>query len=85
MAAENEELVSSIDEQVNKVLSEGGDVIVLLTSFAERMNDVWKIMHTTTEDELNLYCQRYKGFYYLMKVLEEMALGISEGKISVPR
>lgn len=85
MVADQEDLVRSIDEQVNKVLSEGGDVIVLLTSFAERMNDVWKVMHATTEDDLNAYCQRYKGFYYLMKVLEDMALGISEGKITVPR
>lgn len=85
MTAGQEDLVNSIDEQVNKVFLDGGDVVVLLASFAERMNDVWEIMHTTTEDELNSYCQRYKGFYYLMKVLEELALDISEGKISVPR
>ena len=45
MAAEHEVLVNSIDEQVNKILSEGGDEIALLTSFADRMNnDVWKVM-----------------------------------------
>ncbi len=86
MAAEHEVLVNSIDEQVNKILSEGGDEIALLTSFADRMNnDVWKVMRETTKGELDLYCQKYKGFYYLMKLLEKLALGISEGKIPVPR
>jgi len=80
---EHEQIIVSINDRVNEILLNGGDHEALLVSLAGNMDDVWKIIKAAKEDELNLYCQQYSGFYCFMRLLEELAVGLSTGKISV--
>ena len=48
------------------------------------MESLKKIMDSSTQKELNTYCQEYNGFYRFMKLLEKLAVAISKGDISVP-
>ena len=85
ITAEHEKLIIYIDEQANKILSKDGDNVELLISLADIMDDFGKVLKASTQGDLDIYAQRYDGFYCFMKVLEELALGLSQGRISVPK
>ena len=48
------------------------------------MDDIKKIIDSCPQDQLDIYTQKYKGFYRFMKILENLAAGIADGTISVP-
>ena len=72
-----------IDMQVKQIMHDGGDEALLL-SLCDFMEDFKKIMDACSNKELDGYCKEYDGFYYLAKLLENTARGISDGTISVP-
>lgn len=84
LTSEHEQLIVYIDKKINEILSNNGDDKAVMLSVASVMKDLKKIMDSTTEHQMNLYCQQYEGFYYFMKLLEDLALGISNGSIPVP-
>ena len=73
-------IIIYIDNKVNDILSKGGSNQLLLSLLGDIMGDLKKVLDTATIEELELYSQKYKGFYCFMKGLEELALGISQGK-----
>ncbi len=75
--------IASIDQQVNKILATGGQEALLL-NLRELMDDVWPIIRAK-EIDLDGFCKEYKGFYQLMKMLENLAHGIQSGEIEVPK
>ena len=72
-----------IDAQVKQIIRDGGDEVLLLSLY-DFMGDFKKIMDACSNKELDEYCKKYDGFYYLAQLLENMARGISDGTISVP-
>ena len=48
------------------------------------MDDVKNIIDSCPQEQLNIYTQKYKGFYRFMKILESLAAGLADGTISVP-
>ena len=81
-AAQKQRLID-IDMQVKQIIRDGGDEALLL-SLCDFMEDFKKIMYACSNKELDEYCKEYEGFYYLAKLLEDMARGIADGTISVP-
>ena len=75
-------LAGKIEKHVNKIISRGGGDEDLLASMADHMGTYKRIMDNSTEDELHELCQRYDGFYRFAKLLEMIAQGIQDGKIS---
>lgn len=71
--------IAELDNKAKQILQHSGDE-ALLMSLCDKMHKIKDIMDSSTHHELNLYCQRYEGFYHYMKLLEKMALGISQGK-----
>jgi len=53
----------------------------LMLSLNGEMEKIKDIMDSGSDGELDMYCQRYSGFYQYIKLLEEMALAISEGEL----
>jgi hypothetical protein len=84
LTAKQEQLIIYINQQVNKIVSNGGDDVAILISLAGIMKDLKKILDSANKHELEIYTQKYNGFYHFMKVLETLAVGIADGSIPVP-
>ena len=54
----------------------------LMLSLLDEMDKIRDIMDSESDDELDMYCQRYSGFYQYMKLLEEVAVAISKGELN---
>lgn len=50
----------------------------------EFMPGIQKLLDSGTKEELDAYAQKYEGFYYYMRVLENLAQDISSGAILAP-
>ncbi len=78
------QLIIDIDKRANRILKNGGSDEELLTSLYDVMGDLKEIIDLSAKNELDAYCQKYDGFYRYMKLLENLAAGITNGTISVP-
>jgi hypothetical protein len=75
------QLAERINTWVNNV---GGDT-EMLQGMADYMAAFKQIMDTTTSQEMDMLCTRYDGFYRFAKLLEDIAKGIQNGTIQVPK
>lgn len=75
--------IVEIDTQVNNILAKGG-MEALLLNLADLMPTVKMIMDNYKGSQFDAICLKYKGFYQLMKLLEDLAYGIQNGDIKVP-
>lgn len=82
--AKQKQLIITIDNQVNKVLSNGGNDQEIVGSLHDIMGDIKKLMISSTHTEIDNLCEKHYGFYRFIKVLESLEEGISHGTISVP-
>jgi hypothetical protein len=53
----------------------------LLMLLANHMHEIGDILNTSEENELNLYCEQYDGFFQCMNLLERLAMAIEDGTI----
>jgi len=81
----NIKLVEKIDRFVKGVYEKGGNDEDLLMGIAPYMDDFKKVMDNSSKSEMTAYYNRYDGFYGFTKLLEDMAKGIKEGRIDVPK
>lgn len=70
--------IAALDNEAKRIIKQGGQE-ALLMSLSKIMPTLKDIMDSATKDELNQYCEQYDGFYQYMKLLENMARGISQG------
>ena len=75
--SQNETTVNQIHTRVLDIVRKGGDDRALLLLFSDVENELEKVFASSTEVTLNLYCQKYEGFYQLMRALQRIAHGIS--------
>ena len=78
LTATQKDFIILMDKEA-KQLSTHGDEEALLMSLAHKMHQIKDIMNSSSNGELDSYCQRYHGFYQYMKLLEKMALASSQG------
>ena len=79
-------LASALDSHVHRITAGGEmDDLVLLVAMSEYMDSFKQVIDCSTEEEMDLLCDRYPGFYRFGKVLERLAEGISSGRITVPK
>ena len=83
LASEREHIVIEIDQRITEIISNNGDYAEVLISLSDRMDEIKRLMDSAPEEEMDMYCEKYDGFYLFMTLLEDMASAISEGKISV--
>lgn len=70
--------IRQMDCKAKKILKYGGQE-ELLMSLCNKMEAIKKIMDSSSENELNNYCDKYDGFYAYMKLLEQLAQGCANG------
>jgi hypothetical protein len=80
----NEELIIKINKKVNNLAARNADDTTIMMETFKFMDDIKKIIDSCPQDQLDIYTQKYKGFYRFMKILENLAAGIADGTISVP-
>lgn len=73
------EFIISLDKEAKEILKNGGGQEELLVSLSNRIFEIKGIMDSSTHDELDYYCAQYDGFYYYMKLMEQLAKGCSDG------
>lgn len=79
LTATQKQMIARIDNQAKQILRLGGSEEALLMSFSHQMEEIKKIIEAASENELNVYCDLYDGFYRCMELLERLALGASRG------
>ena len=84
LTTEQKQTLISIDQRANQILLAGGNEEDLLKAMHFIMNDLKKIIGASTHNELNAYCQKYNGFYRFMKLMEKLAVAISNGTPLMP-
>lgn len=77
-------IVSMIDNWVQGILSRGGGDEEILVEMVDYMEGFKYLMDTLDQGEIDILCDRYDGFYYFAKFLENIAEGIAAGEIEVP-
>ncbi len=83
--AEQIQLATLINTQVNQYPDTTLGTEQLLTTIYDFMDDFKCIMDSTTGVQMDYLCQQYPGLYRLAKLLESLAQGISTGAIDVPK
>lgn len=79
LSEQQNQLIEDIDSRVNRILSKNGcerDILKPLSGI--KVDDFKIILQAYEKEKLVLHCQRYKGFYQLIKLLEEIALRLSK-------
>jgi len=78
-------LAVTIDRHVNKVIASGGGDKELLESMYDQMGTFRQVLDTCSGEEIDILCQQYEGFCRFAKLLENLAQGIVDGTVSVPK
>jgi hypothetical protein len=83
--ADSLKLVKLIDKHVNKFPDNEAGNTQLLTTIYDYMASFKRVMDSKTPAQMDYLTKEYGGFYRFAKLLEQMARGISNGTIQVPR
>ena len=75
------DLIATIDKKVKDILANNGNDEKILVELFEQMPSVHMLITTAHNKTLDMYLQEYEGFYYYMKLLENMAQGIADSTI----
>jgi hypothetical protein len=76
--------IIDFDKRMKVHIANNSSDEMILASMFEEMPKIKKIMDNSNPEEMNKLCEEYDGFYYYMKLLENLATGISKGDIVVP-
>ena len=78
-------LAVTIDKHVNKIIADGGGDEQLLASMYDQMSSFKQLIDTCSSEEMDILCQKYDGFYRFAKLLENLAGGIANKTVSIPK
>jgi len=85
LTMEQDRLARTIDTHVQRITVNEGTDEDLLVSLYNHMTAFKQLLDTTTEDDMALLLEYYPGFYRFAKLLEQLAEGIADGRIPVPK
>lgn len=76
---EQKEKIVEIDRCVKLVLLKNGSDTMLIMSMPDILGkDFDKILAAAEEEGLDFYCKQYSGFHKMMKILNTLAIEISD-------
>jgi hypothetical protein len=77
-------LAQTIDRWVHSIEQRGGGDAEILEGTSAYLPTLKHLMDVSTQDEMDLLCTLYPGFYRFGKLVELIAQGLHDGTISVP-
>ena len=78
LTASQKQFIVQLDNQAKQILQHGNEEALLMT-ICNKMNKIKDLLDSAKNNELNLYCEQYDGFYRYMNLLERLAIGTSQG------
>ena len=86
LSAEQIDLIFFIDQKVRNIISNGGNEISIMIELLDEMPRIKTlIIDSADKEEIDKYCDSHEGFYQYMKILENTANAIADGRIQVPK
>ena len=79
------ELAGAIDAYVQQIAANGGGDEEILHTMSDYMEPFKQLLDMSSKQDMDLLCRQYAGFYRFAQLLEQMAQGIADGTIIVPR
>ncbi len=83
-----EETIIQVDKMVKFMMDSTGERETIYTTILIKGHDympkIMEIIESSDDGEMDKYAETYTGFYLYMKLLEHLAQGIQDGKITVP-
>jgi hypothetical protein len=79
--AKQKRLAQTIDEWAKTI----GSNERILKRMHQQMKTFKELLDTTTHEQMDFLCDTYPDFYRFAKLLEQLAKGIHDGTIQVPR
>ena len=76
---EQTDFILKLDNDGKRIFNSGGDTAIL-DSLPPVMMKIKDILDSAEKSELDMYCEKYDGFYRYMKMLEQLANGINQSK-----
>ncbi len=70
--------IVELNDIAKNILRHGGQE-ELLMSLPNKMNKIKKLLDYSSKNELDLYCEKYDGFYQYMILLESLASATADG------
>ncbi len=77
--------ISEIDAEVKSILENHGTEENILVSLLPKMPTLMELIKASHTKEMEMYFDEYEGFFYSIKILENLAQNIANGTIKVPR
>ena len=81
LSEEKRYLAGTINEYVNVVVAKGGGDEQILQNMYDHMANFKMLMDTCSGQEMGMLCQQYSGFYRFVKLMEDLAKAIADGRI----
>ena len=78
------QLVEKIDRWVLGIIQKGGGDEQILEEMPAYTDTFRQLMGRCSSVEMNLFIQRYEGFYRFTQLLERLAQGIADGTVKTP-
>jgi hypothetical protein len=82
ITSKQKKVILAVDKKVKQLIANGATHEKILVQMIEHMPTIKTIISSTDREELDFYCQEFTGFYSYMKILEHLARGIKEGRIT---
>lgn len=79
------ELAGTIDAYVQQIVAGGGGDEEILRTMSDYMAPFKQLLDMSSRQEMDLLCQQYAGFNRFARLLEQMAQGIADGSLTVPK
>lgn len=79
------QLAQTIDKWVQSIEEQGGGDIEILQGSYSQLATFKELLDTTKDEQMDILCEMYNGFYRFAKLAEIIAQGIQDGIIEVPK
>jgi len=83
LSEQQKQVIMTIDSRAKTILARGGNNDTLLAEMLEFMPDIRNMLYSVPKKEIEMTFCEYDGFYYYMKMLENLAQAITDGCVTV--
>lgn len=85
LTTNQKELAGTIDAYVQQIVADGGGDEEILRTMSDYMAPFKQLLDMSSPQEMDLLCRQYAGFNRFARLLEQMAQGIADGSLTLPK
>ena len=69
LTIEQKQFIETLDTEVKELLEKDGFEKALFLLLGDNLDEIGRIIDSTSHDEINAYCKQYSGFHRLMALI----------------